>query len=131
MQTPESHFRLLRLAILRGLGVEQTGPDVFTVGSYSHPRHAHTVNPVEGSCCCPAFGWCCHLALAFDRWMEREADAETRGDYFGARRLDFGGLHRRDDLKGDDKRFVKVCAERAREKYAHLFVNREREAVSF
>lgn len=130
MQYPADHFRLLRLAILRGLSVEQTGPDVFKVGSHSNPSHAHTVNVAEESCCCPSFGYCTHLALAVDRWHEREADLETRGDYFEARRLDFGGLHRR-ELKAEDARFVWVAAERVRAKYAPLFVPVVREAVNF
>jgi hypothetical protein len=125
------HFTLLRLAILRGLRVEQTGRDTFSVGSHSHPKHAHTVNPATGSCCCPAFGWCSHLALAFDRWMEREAEMTARADYFEARRLDFGGLPARNDLRADDKRFMRMAVEGVRAKYAHLFVEVKRETVSF
>lgn len=125
------HFRLLRLAILRGLRVEQTGPHAFLVSSHSHARHVHTVNPVEQSCCCPSFGWCSHLAIALDRWMEREADMTTRADYFTARRLDFGGMHRREGPRTDDKRFMRTAVEGVRAKYAHLFVTAERERVSF
>lgn len=125
------HFRLLRLAILRGLSIDQTGPDVFLVGSHSHPTHRHTVNPVEQSCCCPAFGWCAHLSIALDRWYEREGGLTERGDYFEARRMDFGSLPTRPDAHRDDRRYLAACVGKAREKYAALLLPAEREVISF
>lgn len=125
-----SHFRILRLAILRGLTCEQLSANIFKVSS-SRPDHPpYKVDAVSLLCPCDSTTYCSHLALAVDRWHEREADLMTRGDYFEARRLDFGGLHRLDDLHCDDRRFVKRCAEsvarrftaeRAPEDYAPRF----------
>lgn len=128
-QPDSSHFRLLRLAILRGLSCEQLSETTFRVSS-SRPNHPPYIVDVAKGCPCDSALPCSHFAMALDRWHEREAGIQTKLDYFSARRLDFGSLHVR-ELHSTDRRFGKVCVERVREKYSHLFVTVEREAVEF
>jgi len=107
----ENHFRLLRLAIYRGLTCEQLSPTAFRVSSSRRGRGPYVVDVPSQACPCDATLPCSHLAIATDRWFEREADLTLRGDYFEARRLDFGGLPGRGDLKADDRRLIRTRAE--------------------
>jgi len=107
----ESHFRMLRLAIYRRLKCDQLSANVFQVSS-SRPNHPpYKVDAVGRVCPCDAVDYCSHLALALDRWMSREAGVETRGEYIAARHLDFGSLHLRGGLRGNDRRFLRARAE--------------------
>jgi hypothetical protein len=126
----ESHWRMLRLAIYRGLTVEQLSETLFIVSS-SRPDHPPYTVDVHKGCPCDSTLPCSHLAIARDRWFQREASDEMRRDYFEARSLDFGSLCVRPGLCGDDRRFMRRCVKRAEAKYAHLFVPVERAEVSF
>lgn len=125
------HFRMLRLAILRRLTCDQLTPNLFLVSSSREGHGPYEVDAVRLTCPCDSTSYCSHVALALDRWMQREADVQTGGDYFTARRLDFGGLPGKKDLHSDDRRYLKVCVERAREKYAHLFTAPESAEATF
>ena len=128
MNINADHFRLLRLALYRALTCEQVSPNVFRVSS-SREGHPPYLVDVEKGCPCDSSAPCSHLALAVDRWHEREADIQARGDYFASRRLDFGGMLGR-ELKGDERRYVAACVERARVKYGALVVSAPREATN-
>jgi hypothetical protein len=130
MSDEPDHFRMLRLAIYRALTVEQLAEHLFLVSSSREGHPPYTVDVHKG-CPCDSTLPCSHLAIAVDRWHEREASIETRADYFSARRLDFLSLHVRPGLCGDDRRFVRACVARAEAKFAHLFVPVERAEVSF
>jgi hypothetical protein len=113
MSDEPDHFRMLRLAIYRRLQCDQLSETKFSVSSSredeGHPPY--TVDVHKG-CPCDSTLPCSHLAIAVDRWHEREASLEARADYFSARRLDFLSLHVRPGLCGDDRRFMRRCVER-------------------
>jgi hypothetical protein len=112
------HWRMLRLAKLRGLQVKRLNASLYAVSSYTRPGRWYRVT-LE-SCECPATDYCSHMAIAFDRHSLDSDSAHTRLEYAAAQREDFAETLKRQlrrELSSDDRRFIKPHIERVRARY--------------
>jgi len=104
----KTHFRLLRLAKLRGLTAEPLGDKTYKVSSHSRPGEFYLVS--DGICPCQAKGHCSHAALAIDRecWSDPE--------YFLAFVADTREVAMRHRINAkltkEDKKFINECVRR-------------------
>jgi hypothetical protein len=107
-----THFRLLRLAQFRGLQCRALGAGVYAVTSHSREGHEHKVDVPSGMCECESRVYCSHQALAFDRYMLREADEAASDGYLSQLQLDFATLNTREDLQPSERKYLRWARER-------------------
>lgn len=105
------HFRLTRLAHMRGLKATRLAVGGYLVSSHSRPGHSYRVTP-DGKCECPALLSCTHGELV--RKIEANGNPNTREwqAYTDAWRADFLRLRLRilrGRLRGSDRDYLNWC----------------------
>ena len=115
-----AHWRMLRLAKLRGLQVKRLSENYYAVSSHSRPGRWHGVRLNNGTCDCEAVGWCSNLSLAFDRRALDTPSTSAYLAYTNAQRADFNEMQlrfiRREETR-EDRLYARPAFLRVKARY--------------